>query len=94
MDLRRLLNKARFKLVKSLPFYSLFFLPPIGKWNFAFALTGLEIIIIAGRIASNKMKEQLQVVKLAGGNNSHWRIMTRNESFFFDRDLLLQYSTK
>ena len=56
-------------------------------------LDGDEIIIIAGRMASNEMKEQLQVVKLAGGNNSHGRIMTRNESFFFNRDLLLQYST-
>ena len=56
-------------------------------------LEGDEIIVIAGRMASNEMKEQLQVVKLAGGNNTHGRIMTRNESFFFNRDLLLQYST-
>jgi pyruvate kinase len=53
---------------------------------------GDEIIVIAGRMAHN-MKEQLQVVKLSGGNQSHGRIMTRNESFFFNRDLLLQYST-
>jgi pyruvate kinase len=52
---------------------------------------GEEVIVIAGRMAS--MKEQLQVVKLAGGNMSHGRIITRNESFFFNRDLLLHYST-
>lgn len=52
---------------------------------------GEEVIVIAGRMAS--MKEQLQVVKLSGGNKSHGRIITRNESFFFNRDLLLHYST-
>jgi pyruvate kinase len=50
-----------------------------------------EVIVIAGRMAS--MKEQLQVVQLNDGNKSHGRIITRNESFFFNRDLLLHYST-
>jgi hypothetical protein len=52
---------------------------------------GDEVIVISGRMAS--VKEQLQVVKLAGRNKSHGRIITRNESFFFNRDLLLNYST-
>lgn len=52
---------------------------------------GEEVIVIAGRMAS--MKEQLQVVKLTDGSKSHGRIITRNESFFFNRDLLLHYST-
>jgi pyruvate kinase len=52
---------------------------------------GDEVIVIAGRMAS--MKEQLQVVQLNDGNKSHGRIITRNESFFFNRDLLLHYST-
>jgi pyruvate kinase len=53
---------------------------------------GDEIIVIAGRMAAT-MKEQLQVVKLGGGNQSHGRIITRSESFFFNRDLLLHFST-
>jgi pyruvate kinase len=52
---------------------------------------GDEVIVIAGRMAS--MKEQLQVVNLTSDNASHGRILTRNESYFFNRDLLLHYST-
>jgi pyruvate kinase len=50
---------------------------------------GDQIIVIAGRMAS--MKEQLQVVSLSAGKG-HGRIVTRSESFFFNRALLLHYS--
>lgn len=49
---------------------------------------GDTVIAIAGRMAS--MKEQLQVITLTGGQ-PRGKIITRNESFFFNRDVLLQY---
>ena len=51
---------------------------------------GDEIIAIAGRMAS--MKEQLQVISLTAGK-AHGHIVTRSQSFFFNRSLLLHYST-
>jgi pyruvate kinase len=51
-------------------------------------MVGDSIVAIAGRMAG--MKEQLQVVTLSEGKSGK-RIITRNESFFFNRDLLLQY---
>lgn len=50
---------------------------------------GDAVVAIAGRMAS--MKEQLQVVTLTQGK-THGHILTRNQSFFFNRDLLLNYS--
>lgn len=50
---------------------------------------GDEIIAIAGRMAS--MKEQLQVISLTAGKE-HGHILTRCESFFFNRELLLHFN--
>lgn len=50
---------------------------------------GEEIVVIAGRMAS--MKEQLQIISVTPGKG-RGHIMTGDKSFFFNREMLLNYS--